>query len=129
MNPNIPIPTDNIYKFYALFGLTFFIVCSICFTQIYKDHREGILHRIDQYDNARNKDEQQVIVNVMKSDHKDFVVIKYGVIFGLLVGAAAMAYGFSRWHEVQKAQDELTKLQLRKLTLDLNNARKPLRQR
>ena len=35
---NLPLPTDNLYKFVAIFGLVIVITCYILWNQTYKDY-------------------------------------------------------------------------------------------
>ncbi len=49
MESKIPIPTDNIYKFYALFGLVILISCIAAFLYVYSSTNELIFKKAIEY--------------------------------------------------------------------------------
>jgi hypothetical protein len=124
MENQIPIPTDNIYKFYALFGLLIFIFgagSTIYITHSTNDLAFQTAIEIQtvkdiQNPSAADKTRLQFLerrLTVATSDRK-FETIICGVICG--IGLILMHYGFMKWHkEVQPIQDEIAKLQLEKL--------------
>lgn len=133
MENKIPIPTDNIFKFYALFGLLLFVfsVGSI----IYVSHSTNELAfqamielpALKQIANPSPIDmaKQQALekrLEVAEADKK-FLNGASNVIAG--IGVFLMLYGFWKWHkEVQPVQDETSKLQLEKLRYEVAQLRK-----
>jgi hypothetical protein len=124
MENQIPLPTDNIYKFYALFGLllSIFSVGSV----IYVVHTTNDLGYQMSVDLAAIKDvSKPTDANLVKekflqsrliilAKDRQFYIYALGTILGL--GILLMFYGFWKWHrDVQPVQDEILKLQLEKL--------------
>ena len=54
MEDKIPIPTDNIYKFYALFGLVLFIFCAGSFIFVQEKTNDLLVQPRLVTDNSRN---------------------------------------------------------------------------
>ncbi|WP_251359117.1 hypothetical protein [Kangiella sp. TOML190] len=116
MITNTSIPTDNIYKFYAIFGLAIIITCVISFLNIYNSYNEKayerfielkVLEAIDEI-NPRQAAEKQLyeIQNKVEKENKDFYMKCIGFLMGL--GLFMMLYGFYYWET--KVQPRLDKL-------------------
>lgn len=124
MENKIPIPTDNIFKFYALFGLLLFIFSVGSIVYVNRATNELVfqaaieLEVIRQIPNPSLVDVTKTHVlekrlEIAASDKKTFIVGS-GIIAGISV--ILMFYGFGKWHkDVQPIQDEIVKLQLEKL--------------
>ena len=124
MESKIPLPTDNIYKFYALFGLLLFIfaigasIVSIKNTNdyMYRSYLElEPLKAIEKPSSVEivKRDMLQRMIDVAKSD-KEFFTICLNVLAGISI--MLMFFGFGKWQKsVQPLQDELLKLQVEKL--------------
>jgi hypothetical protein len=124
MENRIPIPTDNIYKFYALFGLLVFIFAlgstiyvsgltnDFLFTAIVDVEGLKAIEKPTSVELAKRKTlERRIEIAI---SNKDFYIRALGVIGGIAV--ISMFFGFSKWHRtVQPIQDEITRLQLEKL--------------
>ena len=129
MESKIPIPTDNIYKFYALFGLVLFISCIAAFLYVNSSTNELIFSAVPEYKaleaiehpTAFETTKKQFIekrVEVAIADRK-FLEIVIGAILGISI--LLIGYGFRRWHsQVQPLQDETARLQLEKLRLEID---------
>lgn len=124
MENKIPIPTDNIFKFYALFGLALFMFSagSIIFVNhstnelIFQSSIE--LGGLRQMQNPSPTDaaKKQVLEKRLEVAGADRMF--YIRCLGWLAGGAIslMVCGFIRWHtKVQPVQDEMARLQLEKL--------------
>ncbi|MBD9402104.1 hypothetical protein [Comamonas sp. CMM02] len=134
MFDRVPVPTDNIYKFYALFSLVALIFCIWLF---FSKHAETNAITVNVYpeialikalkeptpvQSAKLKIMEQQI-EVAKSD-RSFI----NKVLGAVIGASLflMVYGFSQWHkEIQplvdasnKAQLEILQLQIEQLKLE-----------
>lgn len=129
MESRIPLPTDNIFKFYALFGLvlTIFGIGSILYSN--KSTNDFVFQVAVEYetlkvDPARTFQQEarfQLLerkIKVMKND-KTFYLSCLGIVVG--IGIFTLGYGFIKWHtEVQPIQDEITRLNLKKLQREVD---------
>lgn len=137
MESKIPLPTDNIYKFYALFGLLLFItgIASLVYTQ--KTTNALLFDAIVTYEEL-DKKEHPSAVEVKKKEllqrqmeiavaDKDLFTKALGGLIGIAI--CLMSVGFWRWHTVvQPKQDELLDLQIQKAKHDLQESqRSPFR--
>lgn len=128
MESKIPVPTDNIYKFYALFSLFVFIFSIGAVLYVNQDNNDRILRFYPELEALKQSKELtphdevrkgllERLLEVQRSDQK---VYKSGL--GLLGGFAfwGMIFGFWRWHrEVQPRIDEANRVQLDILKLNL----------
>lgn len=128
MESRIPLPTDNIYKFYALFGLLLAIFGAGATIYVNKSTNDlafaiAVEYETLKADPARSVSQEtrfQVLekkLEIARSDKK-FFSYGLGVVIGL--GLIMVWYGFKRWHtEVQPIQDEIARLTLEKLKRDI----------
>lgn len=128
MESRVPLPTDNIYKFYALFGLLLFIFsfgAAIVNNQATNNQLFQIvveLETIKALPNSGVVDEVKKVVlerklEIIKSD-KRFYKHATGVV--IAIATLMMLYGFDKWHKkIQPMQDEIAKLQLDKLRAEV----------
>lgn len=126
MESRIPLPTDNIYKFYALFGLLLVVFSSGALIYINQSTNNLIYDISIEYQMLNNKPEQartlseetqlQILdrkLNVA-AKNKSFFQTCLGIITA--VGICMIWYGFKVWHTViQPSQDEITRLNIKKL--------------
>ena len=118
MENKIPIPTDNIFKFYALFGLLLFVFSAGAIIYVTRTTNDLVFQtRVDvesikqittpsEVDLAK-KTMLEKRLEVALAD-RNFFVIAIGVIAG--IGTILMFYGFRTWHrDVQPVQDEMLK--------------------
>ncbi len=128
MESRIPLPTDNIYKFYALFGLLLFIFgfsAVIYLTKSTNDFMAVAVVDLEELKavsapSAREAAKKAILtrqIEVAKSDRQGLGYWSEGVaVFGSLL----MMLGFSKWHGVvQPRQDEMAELQLTKLRYEV----------
>lgn len=120
----IPIPTDNIYKFYALFGLALIFASVLMVFVTTSNTNEEVFKRTIEMETLKAVKEPtapekvraeilQKLIDIAIADKK-FINQLCGGVLG--IGIVAVVFGFSRWHMlVQPAQDELVRLQIRKL--------------
>jgi hypothetical protein len=130
---DIPMPTDNIYKFYALFGLMFFIVCIISFVSIHNSGNEVAYKNYVESETLKAKNDKspeeisrlKILDERMKVNKSDNVVYVNALLIGALVGIFAMICGFYNWHnKVQPEQDKLLQLQIKKLEKEVEDINK-----
>ena len=125
MQNKVPLPTDNVYKFFALFGLILLIFSLGATIYITKEANVQLIDIAIQLDNANSNnfsDETKNIIEgyreVIISDRDGFNNLLVGLaIFGTLLGL----FGFSIWmFRIQPQQDKLVTFQLEKYKYELD---------
>ncbi len=129
MNNPIPLPTDNIYKFYALFGLLL-VIFSLSATIYINSSTNAfafeiaVEYAILKADPERTVSQEarfQILQNKLEVNelNKKFYLYSLGIIIG--IGIFIITYGFRKWHtEVQPIQDEIARLSLKKLEKEVD---------
>jgi hypothetical protein len=126
MESRIPVPTDNIYKFYALFGLLLVISSLLGAVYSTKSTNEAVYELVKEYYSIVNPESEGSIVlqDIIKKQldvatkDKKFFQSSLGVI--IAIGIFMSYYGFNNWHKkVQPLQDRLTELQIIRLEREL----------
>lgn len=124
MESKIPLPTDNIYKFYALFGLLLFIFSVGAMLYLHDSTNDFLFNAIVEEERLKAIEKPTVIESAKQKilTRRIEIIMNDRVFFinclGVLVGIAIIlaSYGFMKWHrEIQPTQDEIMKLQLEKL--------------
>jgi hypothetical protein len=129
LDSHIPLPTDNIYKFYALFGLLLFIFSGS--GSIYTTNKTNELvfqtaidiEAIKQIERPSPVDLTRIAVlqrrqEIVLADAKAAQRACYSF---LALGVLLMVIGFSIWQaKIQPVQDEIAELQLEKLRLEVS---------
>jgi len=131
----IPLPTDNIYKFYALLGLLILLTTAIMFF-IRNEHYNTVaferyipMEILKAKKNSLNEDEKlELFVYEQKAEldkaNKEFEFFIYVMCF-IFLGVGFTAYGFYQWHsKIQPKQDRLLDLQIQKLENDVKTFNK-----
>lgn len=133
MDSKIPLPTDNIYKFYALFGLLLLVSCILAVTYIHQSTNallESSYLTVLEIEakptptqaESNKKALLESRIKVAKDD-KDF----YNKALSVLITAALFCLykGLTKWHrEIQPKQDRLLDLQIQKAELELEQLKK-----
>lgn|SRR5690554_5526708 len=128
MENRVPLPTDNVYKFYALFGLLLTIFSIGAMLYVNQSTNDLIFDVAVEYetlkvdpvrsvaDEARFKLlERKLEIAVLNK--KTFLLCLAALFAG---GGLMVFYGFKKWHtEVQPVQDEIAKLSLLKLRREI----------
>ncbi|MCQ2036578.1 hypothetical protein [Stutzerimonas kunmingensis] len=121
MESKIPLPTDNVYKFYALFSLLLLIFSLGAFLYVQQSANEQVIEILPELEVLKEVTEpstkdavrKQILerqLEVIASDRK-FFNRSLGVIIGIAI--SGICFGFLRWHWViQPLQDEQAKIQL-----------------
>lgn len=128
MQPTVPVPTDNIYKFACLFGLALVIAAIFSYVAVYASS----LDRKVKYAEAvimleAKQDRSKVETDLLALNQRLLKITKsnegaaFGVVaFVLLSGVALAMFGSMRWFgHVQKRDDQIAQLQLRKLAAEV----------
>lgn len=120
MQPNVPVPTDNLYKFMALFGLV--LIISALFTAAYVHVNVNNKHfnYVDVYygptkrsepDQAKFKKHIESQVEELHESTEIAMALSGGA---LAIGGWLCFLGFQRWAKIQPLHDELLELQVAK---------------
>lgn len=128
MQDKISIPTDNIYKFYALFSLLLVVFSLSAVIYVNKFTNDIILKNVVEIETLKQETpptRPQLVRQValerqveIATANKRFYVYALGVLLGL--SSLGMYYGFSKWHkEVQPLNDEMARIQLEIAKLQL----------
>jgi hypothetical protein len=135
MESRIPVPTDNIFKFYALFGLLLFAFSCGSILFVNATSNAAIMASIPELESLRE------LAELSRSEKAKVAVLErkieitnanrgfYNKVIGIFAGLAmiAMAYGFQRWHtRVQPVLDETAKVQLDLAKMQLEKLRREL---
>lgn len=124
MDNKIPLPTDNIYKFYSMFGLLLVIFGFGSIIYLNKTTNDLVFESMVELENlnsikqrsALESTQEKVIlrkIELANMDKKSFIYLLNALI---VIGTFMMIYGFKQWHyKVQPIQDEISKLTLEKL--------------
>ncbi|MBU9579631.1 hypothetical protein KTE26_14450 [Ralstonia mannitolilytica] len=128
MENRIPLPTDNIFKFYALFGLLTLVFSFGSVIYLTKSTNELLFTAVVELETLKALPHPAPVDEVRKqvlqrkieiaSDDKKTLQAGCSILAGLSV--LGMVYGFRKWHsEIQPVQDELARLQVRKLQAEV----------
>ncbi|EAR62901.1 hypothetical protein [Neptuniibacter caesariensis] len=128
MTPGFSIPTDNIYKFYALLGLALILSSVLAFVYVYDTNRARTLGwseeirliekkaRADQADKER-KELLETMVQI-ENENKKFYMKILSMSFGVGIGIGVL--GLLAWQfSVQPRADRLVELQINSLELEI----------
>jgi hypothetical protein len=135
MENKIPIPTDNIFKFYAFFGLLIFIFSAGSIIYVTRSTNELVFQAVIELETAKQISNPSAAdtakINLLErrlkvaASDRTFYTIACGVIGGF--GSLLIYYGFTKWHkEVQPIQDEIMQLQLKKLRHEVEQLRQTI---
>jgi hypothetical protein len=128
MESKIPLPTDNIYKFYALFGLMLLITSIAAVIYIQQTTNAFLFEayvEIEQLSSiehpspieATKKELLQKRIDISIADKK-FFTQALSILLGIAL--VVIVAGFWQWHfEVQPKLDRLLDLQIQKAERDL----------
>lgn len=130
MESKIPLPTDNIYKFYALFGLMLLITCIIGVVLVSTSTNDKLHSLVKEYESIPGTKEEKENSDLAKVIEKRLEIqVSNKKLFlrglGASIGFAIMlsGYGFRQWHtKIQPKQDEYFELQLEKLRREVGDS-------
>lgn len=134
MESKIPLPTDSVYKFYALFGLLLLIFSLGATIYTSRSVNEEMISLLLELETLNQMPEEVLskpqqmrkriverLIEVTRSDRKLYI----GGLGTLgAIGVFGVWYGFRKWHkEVQPVADETAKVQLEIAKLQLAKLR------
>ena len=135
MQSKIPLPTDNIYKFYALFGLLIFLSSAYAFTNLYQNYNERSFKRYIDLEVLKSIEvlspdqvaTKKVLEEQRKIDASDKRIFINALSFIFSISLFLMGFGFYRWHsKIQPQQDKTIEKQLEKMELEIRLLNKQL---
>ncbi len=133
MNPSFAIPTDNIFKFACLFGLALVVVSVFAFVATYNFTLENKARYSEtiiflESKSPRTKADEDILklnerlLNVI-SENGNTANTAIGLLCG--VGISISFLGAISWYRrVQQRDDELVKMQMEKLHLEIANLKR-----
>lgn len=133
MQSKVPLPTDNIYKFYALFGLLLLIASFYLFMSNYNDHRTRQHNRLIEISKleaigslSKEQASLKELLNVQeKIDQENRKYYSKWISFFIALSIILIGYGFLMWQFiVQPKQDKLLELNTEKLEIELKILKK-----
>jgi hypothetical protein len=129
MQSTVPIATDHIYKFYALFGLSLFISAGLTLAYLHV-HFVNLLYQesVDlQVLEAKSDLSQEEKIRkdnlVAKIGHDKSLQLMHPKILGNIagIGLILIVYGFYKWHvKIQPKHDMLVDLQIEKIKFEIS---------
>ena len=135
MQSQIPVPTDNIYKFYALFSLLLLVFSFSAVLYVGTAANEVILANIVEVETLKQEKSPTVTQQVRRaalerrmeiatSDRRFFLVVLALLIVGSCWG---IFYGFKKWHtQIQPVLDATACTPLELVQVELETARAKL---
>ncbi len=130
MQSKVPLPTDNIFKFYALFGLLMFLSTLFGFVQLHISHNELVFKLYVESETLNSEKElskkgdalKLVLDKQMENAVADKDFFMSSIVVLLVFATYLMGYGFHRWHTIiQPRQDELLDRQIEKIELEIES--------
>ncbi len=129
MLSRIPLPTDNVYKFYALFGLLILFTTGVMFFIRHEYYNTMAFERYIPIETLKAKksltedEKRELFLLEQKSEiakaNKSFELGLYLLGF-FLFGGGFTTYGFYHWHtKIQPKQDKVMDLQIQKAESEL----------
>jgi len=128
MQPSLPIPTDNIYKFACLFGLVLIVSAIFAFVTSYSSsldrkvkHMEVMIPLEAKTERTKAEDDllalHKRLIEVTKSNEETTI---WPIAAVMVLGLSLSWCGAKKWHQViQTRDDRLADLQLRKLEAEV----------
>jgi hypothetical protein len=130
MESKILLPTDNIFKFYALFGVLLLITSILGTIWVSTSTNEKLHALVKEYEalpGTKEEKDANVLGKIIESRISAQVGNKKTFLYGLGtisgISILLMWYGFRQWHtKIQPKQDEYFDLQLQKLRKEVESA-------
>lgn len=132
MTPSIPVPTDNIYKFSALFGLAIIVSGIFSFAAMYSfslntkvKYAEAVLALESKAVRTKLEDDTLAMTNrLIKVTQSNEENANYAIGGFIGVGILLSWFGWMRWYKViQPRDDQIADLQKLKLEAEIAKLR------
>ena len=140
MESKLPVPTDNIFKFYALFSLLLLVFSVGAVIYVQKTTNDLMVSTWVEFDALQQAKDlpprDQARMSIIKRQHEvakeDRKLFNQGLGGLIAVALFGIWYGFRKWHvEVQPLMDEsarvqlaIAKLQLERLQIEVETERR-----
>ena len=121
MESKIPLPTDNIFKFYAMFSLLLFVFAIGASLYVNRSTNEQVVSffvDLETLKQEKTPSQTQLLRKAILERQLEIARSDKAFFHWSLIALAALAtlgliYGFGKWHkEVQPISDEMAKVQL-----------------
>jgi hypothetical protein len=130
MQTQFTIPTDNVYKFYAPFGLVVMLTTVIMFFVRAEYYNAGAFDRYSPIQTLKSKktlsDDEKLQLFILEKkeaiSHSN-QKLELGIYFFLFFffGVSLTVFGFYQWHtKIQPKQDKLLYLEIQKAQKELD---------
>lgn len=128
MQTRISLPTDNIYKFYAIFGLLLLISSMVLFVTVYSTFQERAFSRFLELKvltevkdlTAQQVAKKELLSTQAKIDASDKETYLSSIGVFLTISLVLIFFGFWRWHKyIQPKQDLLLARQIEKIEIEI----------
>ncbi|MAY42604.1 MULTISPECIES: hypothetical protein [unclassified Neptuniibacter] len=129
MTPRLSVPTDNIFKFFALFGTVMLISSFLAMVFINDNTNMRLMEWADElasfeadqvvtsYETKRAEMLERLIE--IEAENKQTFIIVLNVL--MILGASLAAVGFLKWFkDIQPMEDEYKELLIAQMKKDLN---------
>ncbi len=131
MDPRIPVPTDNIYKFLATFGLVVMVVSLTLSFVNSRTTNQVIFENAQAYydlkstDDPLLKEREELLDKQIQVAVDNREVGKWLLAAIFTIGFYSSCFGFYRWYrKVQPIHDDILSLQKEKLELEIKSLNK-----
>ena len=128
MQPSLPVPTDNIYKFCCLFGLVLIVSSIFSFVASYSSSLDRKIKYTETVIPLKAKAKRTEAEEEILKLHQKLLQVTgsneetagYAIGVVMAIGIGLSVYGAKRWHSiVQRRDDLLAELQIRKLSAEV----------
>jgi len=128
MQPSLPVPTDNIYKFSCLFGLVLIVSAIFAFVTSYSSSLDRKVKHLEVMIPLEAKENRTKAENDLLALHKRLIEVTklneqmtiWPVAVVMVLGLSLSWYGAKKWNQViQTSDDKLADLQIRKLEAEV----------
>jgi len=129
MESKIPLPTDNIYKFCALFGVLLLLTSIVSIVWVGNSTNETVCSLIKEYESIPGSEEEKDETSLAKTiealinaqvENRELYNKGLGAAIGISI--LLMFYGFREWYtKIQPKQSEYFDLQIQKLKQEIEN--------
>lgn len=120
LTPNLPLPTDSLWKFWALFGLAVFLLCIPTLAYVHYSTNELIyssaVESVSLTESAKVDPvaarKLEVLNKRLEIALDDRPVLSQLLGTFMAIGLAFSAFGFHRWSQIQPKEDRLLELRV-----------------
>jgi len=126
MESKFPIPTDNIFKFMALFGLVVMVTSMSLMIYENSSTNQTVLSRaiaiydLEASEDAHKEEKSALLLKEIEVAAGNGKIFRWSLAFMFAIGLYVSIDGFRRWYSViQPIHDDILDLQKQKLELEV----------